>query len=196
MSSPSYLRPVQVNLLLARIRLMIGLFMLGLIVSGLTAFPLVRSTGWLLTLLHSAQVNPASQFVQWVERVHAAIVVSQQTAPFLAYGTDWLAFAHLVIALAFIGPFLDPVRNRWVIDFGLIACAGVLPLALIAGPIRQVPFFWRVIDCSFGVAGAVPLLLCRHYLALLQRAERSARQRSDARPVVRRRRHRTLGTGR
>jgi hypothetical protein len=33
-----------------------------------------------------------------------------------------IAFAHLAIAIAFIGPYIDPVRNKWVITFGLIAC--------------------------------------------------------------------------
>jgi hypothetical protein len=28
--------------------------------------------------------------------------------PFLAYGTDWLAFAHIVIAVFFIGPLVKP----------------------------------------------------------------------------------------
>jgi hypothetical protein len=36
----------------------------------------------------------------------------------------------------------------------------VIPLALIAGHVRQIPVGWRLIDCSFGVFGAIPLLLC------------------------------------
>ena len=43
----------------------------------------------------------------------------------------------------------------------MIACALVIPLALIAGLIRGIPFFWRVIDCSFGVVGIIPLWLAR-----------------------------------
>jgi hypothetical protein len=39
-------------------------------------------------------------------------------SPFLAYGTDWLAFAHLAIAVVFIGPWINPVRSQWVITFG------------------------------------------------------------------------------
>jgi hypothetical protein len=31
---------------------------------------------------------------------------------------------------------------------------------LISGPIRGVPFFWTLIDCSFGIVGAIPLLYC------------------------------------
>ncbi len=43
-----------------------------------------------------------------------------------------------------------------VITFGLIACAGMLPLALIAGHIRGIPLAWRLIDCSFGIFGSAP----------------------------------------
>jgi len=77
--------------------------------------------------------------------------------PFMAYGTDWLAFAHIVIAIFFIGPFVQPENNRWVIASGMIACGLVVLLALICGPIRGIPFYWRLIDCSFGVLGFIPL---------------------------------------
>jgi hypothetical protein len=96
----------------------------------------------------------------WLRRVYDALADSNRRYPFLAYGTDWLAFAHLVIAIAFIGPLIDPVRNKWVLTFGVIACAGVIPLALIAGTIRGVPFYWRLIDCCFGIFGVIPLVIC------------------------------------
>jgi hypothetical protein len=69
-----------------------------------------------------------------------------------------LAFAHLVIAIFFIGAWIDPVRNVWVLQAGLIACVLVIPLALIAGAARQIPVGWRLIDCSFGVFGSLPLI--------------------------------------
>ncbi|MGB9416657.1 MAG: hypothetical protein WCB58_10095 [Acidobacteriaceae bacterium] len=106
----------------------------------------------------------------WVERVNEGLTATHAHYPFLAYGTDWLAFAHLVIAVAFIGPYLDPIRNKWVITFGLIACGGVIPLALIAGPIRGIPFGWRLIDCSFGVCGAIPLFLCDRLVRKMERS--------------------------
>ncbi len=31
----------------------------------------------------------------------------------------------------------------------------------VSGPIRDVPFFWRLIDCSFGVGGLIALLFAR-----------------------------------
>ena len=79
--------------------------------------------------------------------------------PFLFYGTDWLAFSHLTIAVAFYGPIKDPVRNKWVIQFGMIACLMVFPLALICGPLRGIPVYWQLIDCSFGAVGIIPLWL-------------------------------------
>jgi len=81
----------------------------------------------------------------------------------VAYGTDWLAFAHLVIALLFVGPFRDPVRNVWVIQFGMIACVAVIPLALVCGPLRGIPFYWQLLDCSFGVFGFIPLWFVHKY---------------------------------
>ncbi len=105
----------------------------------------------------------------WLRRVYDALSDTNHRYPFLAYGTDWLAFAHLVIAIAFIGPLIDPVRNKWVLTFGVIACAGVIPLALIAGYIRGIPFFWRLIDCSFGVFGAIPPVICLRYVSAIER---------------------------
>ena len=87
--------------------------------------------------------------------------------PFLLYGTDWLAFAHLVLAVAFWGPLRDPVRNVWVVQVGMIACAGIVPLALICGPIRDIPWFWTLVDLSFAVGAFPPLWFAyRHIRAV------------------------------
>jgi hypothetical protein len=103
--------------------------------------------------------------------VTSALDSTASTYPFLAYGTDWLAFAHLVIAVAFVGPYRDPVRNKWIIQWGLLACVGVISLALIAGPIRGIPFGWRLIDCSFGVFGCIPLFACMRSIRVLERSD-------------------------
>jgi hypothetical protein len=55
------------------------------------------------------------------------------------------------------------VRNIWVVEFGMIACVLIVPFSLIAGGLRGIPMFWRLIDCSFGVLGIVPLWLARRY---------------------------------
>ena len=155
-------------------RFWLGIVMAGLILSGITAFPLETELRFLLILLESAPLRPFAELTHllpWVSRVYTALANTNRQYPFLAYGTDWLAFAHLVIAVAFIGPYRDPVRNKWVITFGLIACAGVIPLALIAGQVRGLPIAWRLIDCSFGVFGGIPLVLCRRHILKMERTE-------------------------
>lgn len=162
------------NRLETRIRLWLIVFVVGLLISGVTAFPLVWEVnvlrGWAGSGSAIGAVLPG--LAEWIDTVTTGLNDTQARYPFLFYGTDWLAFAHIVIAVAFIGPLRDPVRNVWVVEFGLIACALVLPLALIAGPLRGIPFFWQVIDCSFGVFGAVPLWLVRRDIRALEAATR------------------------
>ena len=149
-----------------RIRALLAVFIAGLVLSGLTAFPLLHELDLLTTLLGP----PHGAMSWWIHHVRTALAETYRAWPFLGYGTDWLAFGHLVIALFFIGPWRDPVRNVWVINAGLIACAGVIPLALICGGIRGIPFYWRIIDCSFGVLGAVPLWWVRRMIGELEKA--------------------------
>jgi hypothetical protein len=144
------------NRLLRHARVYIDVFIVGLVLSGVTAFPLETELRFTVRLCDHLGVVPAAVSV-WLHRVYGALADENARYPFLAYGTDWLAFAHLVIAVAFVGPWRDPARNRWVLLFGLIACAGVPLLALIAGPVRGIPVYWRLIDCSFGVVGAMVL---------------------------------------
>lgn len=156
---------------LRTIRLCLLIVMVGLVLSGATAFALQTELKWLLSLLQSDALRELAESIHllpWIQHVADAVTTTNRDYPFLAYGTDWLAFAHLVIAVAFIGPYRDPVRNKWIITFGLIACAGVLPLALIAGQVRSIPLAWRLIDCSFGILAAIPLLLCEHHLRALE----------------------------
>lgn len=156
-------------------RFWLGIVMAGLILSGITAFPLETELHLFLILLQSAPLRPFAELTHllpWISQVYNALASTNRHFPFLAYGTDWLAFAHLVIAVAFIGPYRDPVRNKWVITFGLIACAGVIPLALIAGQVRGLPIVWRLVDCSFGIFGGIPLVLCRRHIFEIERAEK------------------------
>jgi hypothetical protein len=149
--------------LLRRYRLALGFFIVGLVLSGITAFPLLHELELLGRLLGiPATAAPASQtgLNFWIATVREGLCDVHAAHPWLAYGTDWLAFGHLTIALFFIGPWRDPIANAWVLKIGLVACAGIFPLAMICGPIRGIPFYWRLIDCSFGFFGSLPLLYC------------------------------------
>jgi hypothetical protein len=156
-----------------RVRAWLWVFIVGLVLSGVTAFPLVHELSWLVRGAEWMGVPGwAPALFAWVTHVREALDVTAGQYPFLAYGTDWLAFAHLVIAVAFVGPLIDPVRNKWMFVFGLIACASVLPLAVIAGAVRGIPVYWRVIDCCFGVFGCIPLLLCLKDVRKLETMDR------------------------
>jgi hypothetical protein len=157
-----------------RIRRLLMLFVVGLVLSGLTAFPLLAELRVLCSILGidaSASPHSYAGLRYWIATVAAGLQETYARYPFVAYGTDWLAFAHLVIAVAFVGPIRDPVRNVWVVTLGIIACLLVIPMALVAGYIREIPLYWRLIDCSFGVFGAVPLLLARRDILVLQDIE-------------------------
>lgn len=129
----------------------------GLAISGLTAFPLETEMAYLFKY---SRILPSSLQI-WIGTVNQALKATNSRYPFLSYGMDWLAFAHIMLAVLFIGPLKDPVKNKWVIEFGIICCIAIIPLALIAGNIRHIPVFWQIIDCSFGIIGIIPLILCR-----------------------------------
>jgi hypothetical protein len=128
-----------------------------LILSGLTSIPLEAELDFLVNRLgldEATRVVSEDSMSAWLVKVRDAIRATNRSHPFMAYGTDWLAFGHFVIAVAFLGTLRDPVRNRWLYRFGMIACVLVAPYALIFGGIRGIPIGWRLIDCSFGLFGS------------------------------------------
>ena len=143
------------NTEIKNIRKWIRFFMIALLLSGFTAIPVEKELDFL------CRVFPTGTFIgDWLDTVYIGFYTTNQQYPFLAYGYDWLAFAHFVIAILFIGPLRDPVRNKWVIEFGIITCLLIIPYAVVAGNFRGIPVWWRLIDCSFGVIGLVPLIIC------------------------------------
>jgi len=165
---------VQRRVALRRFRVVLGFFIFALIVSGITAFPLQRELDAVAAargLERAVAADASNNFDHWILTVRDGVRESYTRHPWLAYGTDWLAFAHIVIALFFIGPLVDPVRNVWVLRAGVIACMLVIPLALICGALRQIPIGWRLIDCSFGVIGTIPLCYCFKVVGTLEKAQ-------------------------
>jgi hypothetical protein len=148
--------------LITRFRLIIGIVIFGLVISGVTAFPLLTEMNFLASVLTGGATDLTPEnytgFTHWILKVREGLDVTYSKYPFIAYGTDWLAFGHIVIAMFFILPYRDPVRYRGVLHIGVIASIMVIPLALICGPIRGIPFYWQLIDCSFGIICIIPLL--------------------------------------
>jgi hypothetical protein len=157
--------------LLLRIRLITLFFIAALVVSGITAFPVETELRLATQFLNIEGKNPESLNVlqHWFAFVYEGVSTTNAQFPFVAYGFDWLAFAHIAIALAFIGLYREPVRNKWLVLWAMICCVGIIPLALICGEIRQIPLFWRLIDCSFGVFGMIPLIYLRNLISRLEK---------------------------
>jgi hypothetical protein len=140
---------------LAAIRKLMAFFIIILFLSGLTAIPVEPELSVLMKMFTSETL-----ISHWLQKVLLAYRQVDAQYPFLLYGYDWLAFAHFLLAILFIGPYLDPIKNIWVIEFGLISCVLILPLAFIAGHFRGIPVGWRLVDCSFGIFGFFPLWIC------------------------------------
>lgn len=153
------------SILKKQIRNWLLFFIVGIALSGITAFPIESELLW---LNNNKNLFPDS-ISDWIQQVYNAIHQTNSSFPFIAYGTDWLAFAHIIIAILFIGPLLDPIKNKWIIEWGMICCILVIPLAFIAGPIRGIPFFHQLIDCSFGVIGIIPLAIVRNKILLFEK---------------------------
>lgn len=155
---------------------MVWLFIVGLVMSGVTAIPLQTEVH---QLAQHFSDGTDSLMSQWLVKVDHALTDVAENHAFLFYGTDWLAFGHIIIAFVFVGALRDPIRNKWLFTFGLIACALVIPYAFIFGTLRGIPLFWRLIDCSFGVIGAIPLWLCYRCVAELEDTPQSEPNKSS-----------------
>jgi hypothetical protein len=156
----------EIQKLRSRVRICLGLFMMGLVASGLTAFPLLAELqlvcAWLGLPADAVAANHTG-LSHWLLLVREGLTVTYARYPFIAYGTDWLAFGHIAIALFFIAPWREPGAHLEVIRMGMLACVLVVPLAMLCGAVRGIPFYWRLIDCTFGLGGIVPLGFAHHY---------------------------------
>ena len=158
------------------IKLLCLFVIVGLVLSGVTAFPLLAElnlvSSWLVGGDGSLAPDQYTGFRHWVLRVREGFEDTYAHYPFMGYGTDWLAFAHISIAMFFIPVYLNARKYIGNIYVGIITSVLVIPIAMICGQIRGIPIYWRLIDSSFGVVCAVPLIWI---LMILKRTEASDR---------------------
>ncbi|MGJ8644283.1 MAG: hypothetical protein ACSHX9_12815 [Luteolibacter sp.] len=157
---------------LRKIRILTAFVIVGLVISGVTAFPLLRELNLLANFFVDAEgsMEPAgySGLAHWILLVRKGLEDTYAAYPFIAYGTDWLAFGHIVIALFFVPAYREPVRYQGVFRVGIWAALLIFPLAFICGEIRGIPIYWRLLDCLFGVVAMVPLF---YILSLVRKIE-------------------------
>jgi hypothetical protein len=142
-------------------------FMATLVICGITAIPGEQELS-----MATKFFDENSLVGSWLNEVFYAVKHTNEKYPYLFYGYDWLAFAHIIMAIAFIGPYKDPVKNKWVLEFGATACLLIVPFALLAGHWRNIPLWWRLMDCSFGLAGLIPLGICYNKINEIERLSR------------------------
>lgn len=143
------------------IQITLIVFMTILILSGITAFP-IKTEIYFLSQIQ----NLFPSFIQeWISKITFFIYCTPSP---MFYGTDWLAFAHIVISLFFIPVYRNPVKHQANLQIGMIACLGVFPLAFICGPIREIPLSHQLVDCSFGVVGFIVLYFINHQINRLK----------------------------
>ena len=148
-----------------KIKAVIIITIVGLLLNGISAVPLQTE---LKILLSNPDALPA--FVRdWWMYVQKGVSETSWNYTFMRYGFDWLAFAHLLIAIAFLGPLKDPIKNEWVITWGMIASALSALMALGWEQKRLIPLWWACIDASIAIIAFLILLLCNSWVQQLKR---------------------------
>lgn len=147
-----------------QIKLVIIITIVGLLLNGASAIPLRTEMNILLSY---SGLFP--QFVQdWWAYVNKGVIETSEKYNFMRYGFDWLGFAHLLIAIAFIGPLRDPVKNQWVVQWGMIAAALSIVMAFGWERVRNIPVWWSLIDAGIAYAAFVLLWICNRWIQKLR----------------------------
>ena len=141
---------------LTRAKWMLAIVAAGLFLSGVTVWPAVSELKAGVIWIWGDEVA-TGEFHRFILRAIAGLEETKMRYPFMLYAHDWLAFAHIMLAILFAGAIRDPVRNKWIVQCGLIMCALVPVLAGICNPIRELPGWWFWIDFSFAPGAALPL---------------------------------------
>ena len=104
----------------------------------------------------------------WIHHLAEGINDTYTRYPFIAYCMDWLAMAQLGFIVMFIGAYKNPTKNLWVIQAGMIVCLLHIATAFLSGLSRGIPWFWQLLDSSFGIIGFVILYCVYRYTLRLK----------------------------
>ena len=149
-----------------KIKIAVVITIIGLLLNGISAIPLRTELNILLS-------NPWAfpKFINnWWMHLDKGVNETTNQYSFMRYGFDWLGFSHLLIAIAFIGPLKDPIKNEWVIKWGMIASGLGVLMALGWERLRSIPFWWSVVDASIVIIAFVILWFCNKWIQALKAA--------------------------
>lgn len=148
-----------------KIKTAVIFIIIGLLLNGISSIPLQAE---LKILLSNPGALPQPPRDWWIY-VNHGLTETNTNYPFMRYGFDWLAFAHVMIAIAFIGPFKDPIKNEWIIQWGIITSALSIVMALCGERLRDIPLWWSFIDAFIAVVALIILLLCNGWIKQLKK---------------------------
>ena len=147
-----------------RIKAAIVITIIGLLLNGFTSVPLRTELDILLS-----KPDSLPQFLRdWWVYVYQGVLETSEKYNFMRYGFDWLGYAHLIIAIAFIGPYRDPIKNQWVVQWGMIAAGLGILMAFGWERMRDIPVWWSFIDAGISYFAFVVLWLCNRWISKLK----------------------------
>jgi hypothetical protein len=141
---------------LNRAKWMLAIVAFGLFVSGVTVWPAIPELKLVVNIVWG-DAAPTGVLHQFVLEAIEGLEYMAANYPFMLYAHDWLAYAHIMLAVLFAGAIRDPIRNLWIVQCGLIMCVLIPVLAIIAIPIRALPPFWFWFDFAFAPGAGLPL---------------------------------------
>lgn len=154
---------------LTRAKLMLAIVAFGLFMSGVTIWPAIpelKTAVWIVW----GNTPPTGTLHAFVLKAIEGLEYMNANYRFMLYGYDWLAFAHIGLAILFAGAIRDPVKNIWVVQCGLILCILIPILAGICIPIRGLPSIWFLFDFIFAPGAGIPLLIALHDIRKIEKA--------------------------
>jgi len=141
---------------LKRAKWMLAIVAFGLFVSGVTVWPAVPELKLAVSIIWG-DAAPTGELHRFILQAIEGLEYVGANYSFMLYAHDWLAYAHIMLAILFAGAIRDPVRNIWIVQCGLIMCVLIPVLGIIAIPIRGLPLFWFWIDLAFAPGAGLPL---------------------------------------
>lgn len=157
---------------LARAKWMLVIVAFGLFVSGVTVWPAISELKAIVWLIWGSSA-PSGELHVFLLKAIAGLEATKAQYPFMLYAHDWLAFAHLMLAILFAGAVRDPVRNKWIVQCGLIMCALVPVLAGVCIAIRELPGWWFLIDFAFAPGAALPLWIAYRDIRAIEQSNKT-----------------------
>jgi hypothetical protein len=151
---------------------MLVIVAVGLFLSGVTIWPAILELKTVVRFIWGDS-SPSGELHAFLLKAIAGLEATNAQYPFMLYAHDWLAFAHIMLAILFAGAVRDPVRNKWIVQCGLIMCASVPVLAAVCNSIRELPGWWFWIDFAFAPGAALPLWIAYRDIRILEQLNKT-----------------------